>query len=209
MVAKKGLLIVMEGIDGSGKAVQIKLLSDWLKAKGMRTSTYAYPDLGSKCGELLNDYLKGKVALDAKTQLLAFATDIMKDQDGIADKICRGEAVLLDRYIPSTVAYQCAKGFPCFDAMRLFTMLQPLKPDAIVWLDVPPAVGVARKRARHGVRKKDVHDSDLALLKKVRTNYARLAEMKWMCRKWARVNSNKPIEETSEEIRALITSLVK
>jgi dTMP kinase len=207
MASRRGLLIAFEGIDGSGKAVQSGLLTEWLKREGRTVVCYTYPDLKSRYGDLLNEFLKGKVRMDEKTQLLTFAADIMKDQEEIRKRLSRGEIVLMDRYITSTVAYQCAKGVPMFDALRLVRLLQPVSPDAVVWLDIPPALGVKRRKNRKGKRKRDLHDSNLKLLSKVRSNYNKLYAMKWLGRKWARINGKKPIAEISEEIRALVQKL--
>ncbi|MDD5318019.1 MAG: dTMP kinase [Candidatus ainarchaeum sp.] len=209
MKGKKGLLIAFEGIDGSGKAVQSGLLTEWLKRGGRTVIDYTYPDLRSRYGDILDEFLKGRIPMDEKTQLLTFAADIMKDQEQIGKRLARGEIIVMDRYITSTIAYQCAKGVPMFDALRLVKMLQPIAPDAVVWLDIPPALGVRRRKNRKGKRKRDLHDSNLRLLSKVRANYGKLYAMKWLGRKWARINGKKPIAEIHEEIRDLITPLMK
>ena len=209
MKLKKGLLIALEGIDGSGKAVQGRNLTDWLEKQGCRVRNYTYPDLDSKYGEILNDFLKGESELDERTQFLTFAADIMKDQLAIQNEIERGRVVVMDRYILSTVAYQCAKGMPFFDALRLVKMIQPLPPDMVIWFDVPPQIGVARRKKKKGNRRKDVHDADLELLRRVRTNYTRLHNMRWLGKKWVRINGKKQIKEISEEIRSLISPMLK
>jgi len=204
----KGPLIAFEGIDGSGKAAQIGRLASALKSMGCDVAVFAYPDLQSRHGRILNDYLKGELELDEKTQLLTFAADIMKDQHEIARLLAKGNVVLLDRYVPSTVAYQCAKGLPLFDAVRLFNMLQPIRPDVIVLIDVPPSVGVARRKKAKGKREKDVHDEDLALQRKVRANYLKLCGMKWLSKNWACIDGRKTIPTIADEIKPLITKLL-
>ena len=209
MGLKKGLLIAFEGIDGSGKAVQSKALTGWLQSQGIPVQAYTYPDLDSKYGEILNDFLKGKLEMDEKTQLLTFAADIMKDQAAIRHQLERGSVVLMDRYIPSTVAYQCAKGMPVYDALRLMNMLQPVRPDAIFWFDIPPSVGIARRRRKRGKRRNDRHDADPELLKKVKANYCKLCNMRWLGKRWVRIDGKRPIKKISEEIQALISPLLK
>jgi len=206
---KKGLLIDFEGIDGSGKAVQSKLLADWLRRQGYSVRIYSYPDLNSRYGAMLNDFLKGKLEMDEKTQLLTFAADIMKDQAAIRKLLDQGTIVILDRYLPSTVAYQCAKGMPMFDALRLMKMIQPSKPDLVLWFDIPPAVGIARRKLKKGKRRNDLHDMDVELLQRVKANYTKLCNMRWLAKRWVRLDGKKPIKEISEEIRALISPMLK
>jgi len=209
MGQKRGLLIDFEGIDGSGKAVQSELLASWLQKKGYVVYIYSYPDLNSRYGAMLNDFLKGKLEMDEKTQLLTFAADIMKDQAAIRKLLEQGSIILLDRYLPSTIAYQCAKGMPLFDALRLIKMIQPTPPDIVLWFDIPPAVGIARRKLKKGKRRKDLHDSDIELLRRVKANYTKLYNMRWLAKKWVRIDGKKSIDKISEEIRALITPMLK
>jgi len=209
MKLRRGLLINLEGIDGSGKAVQGEKLVRWLQSEGCSVRLYSYPDIKSRFGEILNDFLRGRLRLDPRTQLLGFAADIMKDQAEIGKALEKGEVVLLDRYVPSTIAYQCAKGVPLIDALKLMNMLQPLRPDVVLWFDVPPEVGISRRAKKKGKRKRDVHDADAGLLRKVRANYLKLHNIKWLSRKWARVDGDRPVSEITDEVKALISPLLK
>jgi len=209
MKLKRGLLIDFEGIDGSGKAVQSERLMRWLQSEDYSVRAYSYPDVDSRFGEILDDFLRGKLKLDERTQLLAFAADIMKDQAAIAKALEGGDIVLLDRYVPSTIAYQCAKGVPLIDALKLMNMLQPLKPDVVLWFDIPPEVGIARRARKKGRRRRDVHDADASLLRKVRANYLKLHNIKWLAKRWKRVDGDRPVPEISDEIRAAVAPLLK
>lgn len=209
MKLKRGLLIDLEGIDGSGKAVQGERLMRWLQSEEYSVRLYSYPDLNSRFGQILDEFLRGRLRLDERTQLLAFAADIMKDQAEIGKALEKGDVVLLDRYVPSTIAYQCAKGVPLFDALRLMNMLQPLKPDMVLWFDIPPEVGIERRARKKGRRRRDVHDVDAALLRKVRANYLKLHNMRWLSRKWARVDGDRPVQEIAAELKSLISKLLK
>ena len=209
MKLRRGLLIDLEGIDGSGKAVQGERLMSWLQSEGHSVKLYSYPDIKSRFGEILNDFLAGRLRLDERTQLLAFAADIMKDQSAIRKALEGGDVVLLDRYVPSTIAYQCAKGVPLIDALKLMNMLQPLKPDVILWFDIPPEVGIERRAKKKGKRKRDVHDADASLLRKVRANYLKLNNIKWLSRKWVRIDGNRPVKEIGDDIKSAVAPLLK
>lgn len=209
MRLRRGLLVVLEGIDGSGKAVQGERLMRWLQSEGYSVRFYSYPDINSRFGEILNDFLGGRLRLDERTQLLAFAADIMKDQAAIRKALEAGDVVLLDRYVPSTIAYQCAKGVPLIDALKLMNMLQPLKPDVVLWFDVPPEVGIERRAKKKGKRRRDVHDADASLLRKVRANYLKLNNIKWLSRKWVRLDGNRPVKEIGEDIKSAVAQLLR
>lgn len=205
---RRGLFIDVEGIDGSGKAEQCKRISAWLRKLGHTVKVYTYPDLKSVYGKFLNEFLKGKVSLDVKSQFLTFAADIMKDQEEIKRRLEAGEVIVTDRYLTSTVAYQCAKGISLEGALLQVELLSPLKPDIIVWLDVPPKVGIDRRRKKKGKRKKDVHDTDEELLLKVRSNYSRLYANRWLAKGWTRIDGEKSIREVAGEIRELVLPLL-
>jgi dTMP kinase len=208
-VERRGLFIDIEGIDGSGKAEQCKRLAAWLREEGRSVRVLTYPDLKSAYGKTLNEFLRGKIQLDVKTQFLTFAADIMKDQESVLQSIEAGEIVVTDRYLTSTVAYQCAKGLSLEGALLQVELFSPLKPDLILWLDVSPATGIKRRRKKRGRRKKDVHDTDEALLLKVRANYSRLYSNRWLGRDWARMDGEKPIGEVAEEVKALVSPLLR
>ncbi len=101
-------LVTFEGIDGCGKTTQIEKLSEHLKSKGIKHSIFREPG-GTKIGEQIRDILldKSNTSMDPKTEFLLYAASraqLVKEK--VKPKLEKGEYVILDRYIDSSVAYQ-------------------------------------------------------------------------------------------------------
>ena len=108
----RGLLIVFEGIDGSGKSTQCKMLADLLNKKGIANISLAEPTRG-KWGMKIRQLLaKGRNGISANEELEWFMNDRREDvKQNIEPALKAGKVVLMDRYYFSTAAYQGALGF--------------------------------------------------------------------------------------------------
>lgn len=104
----KGNFIAFEGIDGSGKSTQIRLLSERMKAEGICCYTTMEPT-DSPIGSLIHQIMTGRIKTDNKVIAALFAADrldhLLNDVDGIVHKINEGITVLTDRYYFSSYAY--------------------------------------------------------------------------------------------------------
>ena len=101
-------LVTFEGIDGCGKTTQIEKLSYYLKDKGVDFSVFREPG-GTKIGEQIRKMLldRSNNDMDEKTEFLLYAASRAQlTKEKIKPKLDRGEYVILDRYIDSSVAYQ-------------------------------------------------------------------------------------------------------
>lgn len=196
----RGKLIVFEGIDGSGKAVQIRRLVKRLRNRGFRIRLFGYPDIKSDFGEILNRFLEGKRELDPKTQFLTFAADIMKDQEIVNKLLKKGRFVIMDRYLPSTLAYQVAHGLSFKKGLALLSALQPIQPDLIILIDIEPRMAVERRKKRRGNRRMDRHDRNVRLLKRVRRNYLKMAKEGVLAKRWVVVDGRGGEREVSEDV---------
>jgi dTMP kinase len=205
MEKKFGLLIDLEGIDGSGKAVQSKLVYEWLQKSGYRVYIYKYPDLNGTVGAMLNDFLHRRLEIDERVQFLAFALDILKDQVEVRKRLVDGEIVILDRYVPSTLAYQCSKGIPLEEGIKIANSLEFLKPDLIFLLDIGVGTAMERKFYQKIV---DRHEGDRKLLEQVRATYLKLYKKKWLGR-WVLVDGEEEVLKISEKIEGYISPLLK
>jgi len=107
-----GLLIVFEGIDGSGKSTQCRMLADLLNKKGIANISFAEPTRG-KWGMKIRQLLaKGRNGISADEELKWFMNDRREDvEQNIEPALRAGKVVLMDRYYFSTAAYQGALGF--------------------------------------------------------------------------------------------------
>lgn len=191
------MLIVIEGLDGAGKSTQVKKLKEYLEEKTGNLKYIHFPRYDAPVyGGLIGDFLKGKFgALDqVHPQLVAllFAEDRHEASDEIRKALASGATVLLDRYVYSNIAYQCAK-LPSeaereelrewiFDTeYRAFGIP---KPDLNIYLNVPISfVEHSLNSSRSGQDRnylegsKDIHESDIEFQKRVKAMYLRCAEL--------------------------------
>ena len=107
----RGLLIVFEGIDGSGKSTQCRMLADLLNKKGIASISLAEPTRG-KWGMKIRQLLaKGRNGISANEELEWLMNDRREDvKHNIEPALKSGKVVLMDRYYFSTAAYQGALG---------------------------------------------------------------------------------------------------
>jgi dTMP kinase len=146
-----GLFIAFEGGDGAGKSTQAALLAEALESRGLtvlRTREPGGTSIGEKLRSLVLDHGHGHI--DAHTEALIFAASrAAHASQVIRPALERGEVVLTDRYIDSSVAYQGAGRDLGTDAVRSLNewATSGLQPDLTVLLDVDPADGRRRRTA--------------------------------------------------------------
>jgi dTMP kinase len=183
------MLIVIEGIDGCGKGTQIKLL----KEKYPDAVVFKYP---TRKFQLLNDYLEKKLELSPKSLFLLFLSDIANEQKKVKDALEQGKLVILDRYVFSTIAYEVNEFlFP--QAKKIVEGIGFLKPDRVVLLDITPEVSQERKSRQ---KKLDRYEENMEYLKKVRENFLRLGEERFLCPDWKIVDASKSVESVQKEM---------
>lgn len=146
-----GLFIAFEGGDGAGKSTQAARLAEALASRGLtilRTREPGGTPIGEKLRSLVLDHGHGHI--DAHTEALIFAASrAAHASQVIRPALARGEVVLTDRYIDSSVAYQGAGRDLGTDAVRSLNewATSGLQPDLTVLLDVDPADGRRRRTA--------------------------------------------------------------
>jgi dTMP kinase len=146
-----GLFIAFEGGDGAGKSTQAARLAEALETRGLnvlRTREPGGTPIGEKLRSLVLDHGHGHI--DAHTEALIFAASrAAHASQVIRPALERGEVVLTDRYIDSSVAYQGAGRDLGADAVRSLNewATSGLQPDLTVLLDVDPADGRRRRTA--------------------------------------------------------------
>ena len=148
----RGKFITFEGGEGCGKSTQIRLLSDALAARGVRTVVTREPG-GTRLAELVRGLLKDEAEdppCDRAELLLFLAARAQLVRGVIEPELVNGAWVISDRFSDSTFAYQgYGRGLP-LDVIRVANdfACAGLKPDLTILLDVDPAVAEARMRGR-------------------------------------------------------------
>lgn len=182
MEQQKKKLIVIEGLDGSGKATQAQLLYDKLKELNIRVRKVSFPDYDSASSALVKMYLKGEFGKQAG-DVNAYAASSFYAVDRYAsykkdwEEDYENGIIIADRYTTSNAIHQCSKLAP-EEWDEYLTWLSEFeyeklgipKPDVVIYLKVDVAVSQELMNQRyHGDNsKKDIHESDVEYLNKSR-----------------------------------------
>ena len=189
------MLIVLEGLDGAGKSTQVKLLRKYLEGVCPRLEYIHFPRYDSPVyGGLIGKFLRGGFGSidDVHPQLVAllFAEDRHNAAASIRRVLADGGTVLLDRYVYSNVAYQCAKMSDPAEAEELrnwilrteFVDFDIPRPDLNIFLDVPIGfVESSLSSNRQGRDREylsggsDIHEADIDFQRRVQAMYRREA----------------------------------
>jgi len=202
----RGRLIAFEGVEGAGKSTQLELLRQELEKRGYQVTTTREPG-GTPAGEAIRAILLDRAStLDARTEALLFAAARAQlVEQVIRPALQRGEAVLCDRYLDSSLAYQgVARGLgqePVMEINRFAT--GGLLPDLVVLLRLDPAEGLARGR---GSRDR-IEGLDLDFHRKVARGFLDLAEAEPA--RFAVVDAASPPEAVAAEVRAAVLPLLE
>lgn len=189
---EKGLLITIEGSDGSGKHTQTELLCQTLRERNLSVKQLSFPCYDSHSSALVKMYLGGEFGAHPE-DVNPYAASTFYAVDRFAsfkkdwEPFYRdGGIVISDRYTVSNAIHQGAKLEGCEKAAYLdwlfdfeYRKIGIPAPDLVLYLDVPPAVS-ARLRAEREQRtntKPDIHEQDLAYLEKCRISSLEIAKL--------------------------------
>jgi dTMP kinase len=143
MKLKKGVLIVIEGIDGAGKTTQAKRLLDTLLDKGLKAVYFREPS-DSRWGRIIKEKAVTADSLSPEEELDLFQKDRRENVErNIKPALEDKQAVILDRYYFSTMAYQGARGIDPGWIQEKNEELAVI-PDLVFILDVEPGTGLKR-----------------------------------------------------------------
>jgi dTMP kinase len=221
-------LFVIEGLDGSGKSTQIKMLKDYFTNIGNKCEYLHFPRTEAPYfGELISRFLRGEFGslkmVDPYLVAMLYAGDRKDAADQVNNWLKEDKIVLLDRYTYSNVAYQCAKINGEQEREDLMNWILSLefehfalpKPDLNIFLDVPfsfteQKLSALRKgddrNYLNGTR--DIHEENLSFQKKVRDMYIKISTSD---RRLAVVDCSFDKDKMlpQEKIFELITELIK
>ncbi len=168
---KRNLFIAFEGIDGSGKSTQVKLLAEKLESIGHKVYTTFEPT-DSEIGIIIRNILTGKKKADNRTIAGLFVADrlnhLLNEENGIVKKMNEGFTVLTDRYYFSSYAYNGTHMDIKWVIEANAMSASILRPHLNIFIDVPPEVSMGRINGnRNSI---DLYEN-LENLKNVRAKY--------------------------------------
>jgi dTMP kinase len=194
----RGKLIVLEGIDGSGKRTQLEMLARAFAERGVDYKQISFPRYDGFFGKLVARFLNGEFgaldAVDAHFSALLYAGDRLEAKPAIEAELAAGRNVLCDRYIGSNLAHQSAM-VPRGKRKEFLRWLKQLEykiyalpaEDLVIYLRLPAAEAqrlVGEKgRRKYTMRRRDILEANLAHLKTASEVYDDLARQP----NWAKV----------------------
>lgn len=173
-----GHFLSFEGIDGSGKSTQARLLAESLRAVGMTVVLTREPGGSPGAEQIRRLVLEGHAdRWSTETELLLF-TAARRDhlEKTIRPALARGDVVICDRFADSTRIYQGLTRGDLRDTVdRLHDLMIGVEPDLTFLIDIDPAEGLARATARAGSEMR-FEDMGLGVQKRARAGFLNLAE---------------------------------
>lgn len=196
-------LIVIEGIDGSGKLTQLKLLSEYFNQHQIKYSTFDFPQYGKTFfGDFAGRFLKGEFGhfsrINPYLASFPYAADRWQVKDQIWQAINENKIVICNRYTPSSI-YQAVK-IKSSERQKFLSWIETLeyevfgipRPSLIIFLNIP------LKFAQTLIIKKnkDQYEKDLKYLKKVENLYLSIVKVNQIWVKIDCLKNNKIISPT-------------
>lgn len=205
----KGLFITVEGTDGAGKSTQIQLLTDYLKSKGRNVILKREPggtEISEKIRELILD-VNNKEMSDVAEALLYAASRAQLVQQVIKPALVKGEVVICDRFVDSSIVYQgIARGLGknMVEEINRFA-IDGIMPDITLFFDLSPEIGIKRKMQDQKLDRMESEKLDFHL--RVYEGYKTLTNM--CSDRIRRIDANMTIEEVHKQVLDAIKDFIK
>ena len=191
------MLVVLEGLDGAGKSTQVKKLRNYLEGRLGSLEYIHFPRYDAPVyGDLISRFLRGDFGSNEAVHPQLVALLFAEDRHGAAPEmkqtLSNGGNILLDRYVYSNIAYQCAKLNNAEQAADLrewifnteYGDFELPRPDLNIFLDVPIGFVESKLKSQRGGSDRDyleggqdIHEADIEFQKKVREIYRRQCEL--------------------------------
>ena len=220
-----GKLIVIEGLDGSGKGTQTALLTKALSDMNIKVKQVSFPDYSNPSSSLVKMYLNGELGSnpgDVNPYVASsfYAVDRYASYKQFWEKDYQSVTVILaDRYTTSNAIYQLSKlkndernEFLSWLEFYEYTQLQLPKPNAVIYLDMPIEISqqLLNKRYNEKKKKKDLHESNFEFLKQCRESALYSASQQgWQIVKCSADNHPRSIEDIHKEVLQLVLNALK
>lgn len=187
-----GLLIVLEGIDQSGKTTIAELLKNKLKDLNFKTIIQAFPDKSTLLGNIISFYLQNNTKLSPQESHLLFTLNRLEKNKYIQSKLKENFIIICDRYIHSGIAYSLANGLDYYYSFN--TQKYLIKPDLIFYFDI----SISETNKRRKSLKTDIYETT-NFQTKVKEAYSKIKTNDWII-----INA----EQTPEEITNTILNYI-
>ena len=208
-MSKAGLFITFEGIDGSGKSTQVKHLAQRLKSTGREVLLTREPGGSKGAEEIRSLVLKGAPERwSVETEILLF-TAARRDhmEKLILPALQDRKIVICDRFADSTRVYQ---GLSRGDLRKTVDSLTDLmitrQPDLTILIDMDPAVGLNRAKARN-TKEERFENFGIILQQQMRAGFLKLAQE--FSHRFRTVNGDQSVENLSEDIYAYVRKAMR
>jgi dTMP kinase len=204
-LSRSGLFISFEGIDGSGKSTQARLLADHLQSEGHEVVLTREPGGSPGAEDIRKLVLEGDPdRWSPETELLLF-TAARRDhlERVITPALAAGKVVICDRFADSTRAYQGRAGKGLREMVdRLHHLMIGREPDLTILVDMDPATGLERALSR-GTGEERFEAFGQELQQQIRADFLAMANE--FSNRFVTVNGAQPIADVAADIQAIIT----
>ncbi len=205
----KGKFIVLEGLEGAGKSTAHRAIVEELQQQGITDLVFTREPGGTPLAEKLRQLIKHETeeaVCDKAELLMLYAARIQLVENLIKPALAAGKWVIGDRHDLSSQAYQ--GGGRQIDQHLLATLKQTVlgdfEPDLTVYLDIDPAVGLARARGRGELDR--IERQDLDFFHRTRARYLQLIENN---PKAVIINAEQPLEKVTADIKSAVRNWLK
>lgn len=203
------MFITFEGIEGSGKSTQCKLLKEYLESKGRKVTVTREPGWGAM-GKLIRHLILDEKELDIHplTELYLFCADrVQHVKDFITPRLKDGEVVICDRYFDSTIVYQgYGRQLDLYTVKKLAeASTLDLVPDITFLLNLPVREGLMRLDLRDETTNR-MDEEPLEFHEMIRQGY--ISEATLNTNRIKIINASHEADEVQKQIRSLLDSIL-
>ncbi|XP_010535480.1 PREDICTED: thymidylate kinase isoform X4 [Tarenaya hassleriana] len=192
----RGALIVLEGLDRSGKSTQCTKVVSFLEGLGHSAQLWRFPDRTTSVGQMISAYLSNESQLDDRTIHLLFSANRWEKRSLMEEKLKTGTTLIVDRYSYSGVAFSSAKGLDVNWCKSPEIGL--LAPDVVLYLDISPEK--AAERGGYGGERYE----QLEFQRKVADVYRTLRDSSWKI-----IDASQSMEDVEKQLQEAVLDEVK
>lgn len=226
-MSTRGKLIVIDGIDGAGKATQSAKLVDRLRAEGYATTTFDFPQYDQFFGQVVGRYLREEFGpvrgISPYLSNFIYAADRWSQRAAIEAALAAGTVVIMNRYVPSNLAFGGARlparqraAFRTWTKQLEYEQFRIPREDLTIFLALSVATSqrlIRTKQARSYLRgrRRDANERDRTFMATVAREYERYCRAESTARlvRCERAGQLLPIDEIHERIWTIVHPLVR